>query len=82
MTDLLALYEQILATPDPPKLPHRGHRLTHEGDPTRRQTVLMPLLTAWLQYRHLSVDPAEAECVAKRQRKPKRWKIGGRERAA
>ena len=50
----------ILAQPDPPELPGRGARRTHAGDPTRRQSVLLPLLIRWAQHRCLCLDPEPA----------------------
>ena len=47
----------LLAKPDPPDLRGRGFRVTQEGDPKRRQTVLLPLLVRWAQGRCLAVDP-------------------------
>jgi hypothetical protein len=54
--DLLRLAD-VLAQPDPPELPRRGARPTHAGEPTRRQTVLLPLLIRWAQHRCLSPEP-------------------------
>ena len=53
----------LLAAPDPdvpsPARPgaHRGSRVTQPGDKNRRQTVMVRLLTAWLQTRYLALDP-------------------------
>ena len=48
----------LLATPDPPDLPARRHRLTQPGDPTRRWTRLPGLLMAWAVTRQTLNDPA------------------------
>jgi hypothetical protein len=52
-------FTQLLAQPDPADLPHRGHVARCEGDPDRRSTRLPRILAAWLQRRHLDVDPVE-----------------------
>lgn len=52
----LDAYEQLLAQPDPPEMPHRGHVRLCDGDPDRRARVLPGLVTRWLQRRHLTVD--------------------------
>lgn len=49
--------EALLGSPDPPDLAHRGHVITQPGDPKRRQTVLLPLLTRWAQVRYVGKDP-------------------------
>ena len=49
-------FEQLLATRDAFD-GWRRHRVTQPGDPDRRRTVLLPLLTRWAQQRCLAVDP-------------------------
>lgn len=51
-------YERLLAQPDPPDLPHRGHAHRYDGDPNRRSTLLPGIVNQWLQRRHLTVDEA------------------------
>ena len=52
----------LLAVPDPPDLVGsfygngRGFRVTQPGDPRRRQTVFLPLVTRWAQRRYLDLD--------------------------
>jgi hypothetical protein len=41
----------VLALPDPPELPGRGVHWTQAGDPSRRRTVLLPLLMRWAGHR-------------------------------
>ena len=48
---------RLLSAPDPPDLPRRRARLTQAGDPRRRETVLLPLLVRWAQWRCLAADP-------------------------
>ena len=48
---------RLLSAPDPPELPRRRARLTQAGDPRRRETVLLPLLVRWAQWRCLAADP-------------------------
>ena len=50
---------RLLAQPDPPDLPRRGHVFRCEGDPNRRSTRLPGILMGWLQRRHLDVDIEE-----------------------
>lgn len=57
---------ECLAKPDPPDLRGRGMRITQPGDSTRRQTVLLPLLVRWAQYRCLAVDPVPFIASARR----------------
>ena len=65
---------ELLLAPDPdvpsPARPgaHRGSHVTYPGDPKRRQTVMLQLMTAWLQHRYLSVDPAPFIGAARPQR--------------
>lgn len=49
-------FVQLLASPDPPDLPKRGHVLRYEGDPDRRTTRLPVIVMGWLQRRHLEHD--------------------------
>jgi hypothetical protein len=49
-------YEQLLALPDPPEMPRRGHVWCQEGRPNRRVQLLPTIMTHWLQHRHLAVD--------------------------
>lgn len=46
----------LLASPDPSDLIGRGHRITQPGDPQRRSTVLLPLLTRWAVTRQVLND--------------------------
>lgn len=52
---LLALHAHLLR-PDPPSLRRRGHRLTHVGDPRRREQHRAALLVRWSVQRDLAVD--------------------------
>lgn len=67
-----AQFEQMLLSPDSPDLlgvyrmgkkgdcvvrVGRGSVITYPGDPKRRKSILLPLLTRWAQHRCLSVDP-------------------------
>lgn len=52
-------FVKLLAEPDPPDLPHRGHVRRCEGDPNRRATRLPKILMGWLQERHLRIDDEE-----------------------
>lgn len=54
-------YERILALPDPPDLPRRGHVLRLEGKPNRRSTLFPGILKIWLQNHYLSVDGENGE---------------------
>lgn len=56
--DLVAFnaYERLLKMPDPPDLPRRGHVLTCDGEPNRRETMYPHLLRRWLQHHYLTVD--------------------------
>lgn len=67
-----AALEQLLALPDPHDLIGRGHRVTHHGEPLRRQTRLLPLLVRWAQWRCLMVDPEPALERAVLARRPRR----------
>lgn len=51
-------YERLLAQPDPPDLPRRGHVHRCDGDPNRRSKLLPSIVNQWLQRRHLTVDEA------------------------
>ncbi len=42
------------------------YHVTQSGDPARRQTVLLPLLTRWAQVRFVDNDPAPQLGKAKR----------------
>jgi hypothetical protein len=55
----------LLAAPDPADLPHRGNHVTVPGDPKRRQTVFLGLLTRWAQTRYIDLDPAPYIAPAK-----------------
>ena len=57
-------FVQLMAQPDPPDLPHRGHVRRCEGDPNRRTTRLPLILMGWLQDRHLRVDDEEPMPIA------------------
>lgn len=46
----------LLHAPDPPDLPRRAHTVTQCGDPSRRQSVMLPLLVRWLQMRYVMVE--------------------------
>lgn len=48
----------FLDRPDPACLIGRGHHVTQPGRADRRTTVLIPLLTRWLQTRYVQNDPA------------------------
>ena len=63
---------RLLATADPPDLVGRGAHVTYAGDPKRRQTVLLPLLIRWVQWRCLAVDPEPFVGRATRAGTPKR----------
>ncbi len=52
----LARLDALLHAPDPPDLPPRRRLLTCLGDPSRRSTVMLPLLTRWLQGRYVMVE--------------------------
>lgn len=52
LSDLHRLLEQR----DPVDLIGRGHRQTVAGDPNRRKTVLLPLLTRWAVTRQIAND--------------------------
>ena len=49
----------LLAEPDPADFSpaRRGRRITQPGDPKRRQTVFLPLVTRWAQQRYVALDP-------------------------
>lgn len=47
----------LLNLADPPDLEGRGHHQTVAGDPSRRATVLLPLLTRWAVTRQIQNDP-------------------------
>ena len=59
-------YVRLMAQPDPPDLPHRGHVHRCDGDPNRRATRLPRILMGWLQDRHLQVDDEDPLPVAVR----------------
>jgi hypothetical protein len=59
-------FVRLLAQPDPPDLPHRGHVHRCDGDPNRRATRLPRILMGWLQERHLRVDDEDPLPVATR----------------
>ena len=59
-------FVRLLAQPDPPDLPHRGHVQRCEGDPNRRATRLPKILMGWLQERHLRIDDEEPLPLATR----------------
>jgi hypothetical protein len=67
-------YLRLLAEPDPADLPRRSHVPRYAGDPNRPATRLPGILMAWLQRRHLMVDPeqplAQATPMGKRDRRP------------
>lgn len=49
----------LLAAPDEPAMAGlRGSHVTCPGDPKRRATVLLPLLTRWAVTRYVEQDPA------------------------
>lgn len=57
--------EALLNTPDPARLTGalygapRGYSVTCAGDPKRRWTVMLELMTKWLQRRYVErIDPA------------------------
>lgn len=52
----LARLDALLHAPDPPDLPRRAHAVTQCGDPTRRHSVMLPLLVRWLQTRYVMVE--------------------------
>ncbi len=62
----LDAFVKLLAQPDPPDLPHRGHVSRYEGDPNRRATRMPAILMAWLQERHLNVDIEDPLPIATR----------------
>lgn len=47
----------LLTRIDPTDLKGRGHYQTVPGDPSRRSTVLLPLLTRWAVTRQIQNDP-------------------------
>jgi len=49
-------FERLLAKPDPPDLPRRGHVRVCEGEPNRRATRYPHILTGWLQRHYMDVD--------------------------
>lgn len=64
----LDAFVRLLAQPDPPDLPHRGHVQRCAGDPNRRATRLPKILMGWLQERHLRIDDEEPLPLATRRR--------------
>lgn len=52
-------YERLLALPDPPDLPRRGHVAVCAGEVNRRATRYPYILTGWLQRHYLAVDGDE-----------------------
>ncbi len=48
--------DRLLATPDPPDLPHRGHIWRCEGETNRRATRYPHFHAEWLQRHYLEKD--------------------------
>jgi hypothetical protein len=55
-------YARLLALPDPPEMPRRGHVVRWEGSPNRRAKLFPLILWGWLQHHYLVVDGEE--CLA------------------
>ena len=65
--DVIARFHALLQTPDPLDLIGRGSHVTVPGLPIeqRRQTAGQRIVMAWLQHRHVAVDPYEVPAPAK-----------------
>jgi hypothetical protein len=48
-----ACLDELLAQPDPPELPPRRHHLTVAGRADRNETLVLPLVTAYMAWRYL-----------------------------